>query len=300
MNYCIFRFEAVVDFIEVRIHTTRRNQGWKIQRALALHGISYVAPIEADGAGWASHFKLRLYDLRTFAALQSKLVTIDHEFPFDSPPRITMLEVAFDGYLKEMDALTNENHLAALAARMAYRVAAPVSTNTRIYRDGNGSPTAMPRHLKAIQRRMAEGWNVGIGDKTADQYQHVYLKTTDHTDKPIPFETHRARFEIRLASDSLPHTDIEPYRNFKFESLAQYISFRKEDADAVPLQQILVAGYADRASHRKAIPKRKGGGTRAYDMPADVELNQIVKRRLQHLTRRWSGASESAKISTKT
>jgi hypothetical protein len=269
--------------------------------ALDLYGISYVTPVLADAAGWASHFKVRLYDLRTFAALQSKLAAIEEKFPFASPPVITMIEVAFDGYLKDQVAPTNRDHLAALAARMSYRLAAPVSTNRRIYRDGKGSPTALPRTLHAVEHKMIEGWNVGIGDKTGDRYQHCYMKTTDHNKQPIPSKEHRARFEIRLAGAGLPHTDIESYRNFKFETLAQYISFRKEDETADPMQRTIVTGYADRASHRRSIKRQEGGGVRTAIMPSDEELNRIVRKRLQTLTKRWQksapmGAKRPRKI----
>lgn len=287
MDYRLFRFEAVVDFIEARIHTTARNHGGRMKRVLHLHGISYVDPVQPDAAGWSSQFTIKLYDLMTFSALQSKLATIAQEFPFAVPPTITMIEVAFDGYLKDPVAPTNHDHLAALAARMAYRVAVPVSTNTRMYRDGKRSPTALPRTLEATERKMAEGWNVGIGDKAADQYQHCYLKTTDQNKKPIPVEDYRARFEIRLAGAGLPHTDVESYQAFRFETLARYIRFRKEDATADLLQQAIIAGYADRASHRKSIKRHDGGGILTAIMPPDEELNRIVRKRLQTLTKRW-------------
>lgn len=257
-----------------------------MQRALALHGISYVTPVQADAAGWSSHFTMRLYDPRTFAVVRSKLAIIEKEFPFESPPTITMIEVAFDGYLKDTSA-PNCDHLAALAACMAYRLAEPVSDNRRIYRDGKGSPTAMPRTLQVLERKMAEGCNVGIGDKTGDQYQHCYLKMTDHNKKPIPTKDHRARFEIRLAGAGLPHTDIESYREFRFETLAQYVSFRKEDMNATQLQQAIIAGYGDQASHRKHIKRRDGGGIRTAILPRDEELNRVVRKRLQTLTQRW-------------
>lgn len=294
MDYSLFRFEAVLDFIEVQVHTTTRNQGWKMQRALALHGISYATPVQADAAGWSSHFTMRLYDLRTFAALRSKLAIIEEKYPFESPPTITMIEVAFDGYLREPPAPSNSEHLAALAARMAYRTARPVSDNRRIYRDGKGSPTAMPRTLQVLERKMAEAWNVGIGDKTGDQYQHCYLKTTDHNKRPILAQDYRARFEVRLAGAGLPHTDVESYRDFKFETLAQYICFRKEDESADQLQRAIVAGYGDQASHPKNIKRRNGGGTRTAILPRDEELNRIVRKRLQTLTTRWQRLAPGA------
>lgn len=289
MDYSLFRFEAVVDFVEIEIHTIARNQGWDIKRQCALFGVSYVTPVRADAAKWASSFTIRLYDPKNFAALQSKIASIGSVFPYAQPPSITMIEVAFDGYLKAVTNNATSGDLATLAARMAYRIANPVSTNSRIYRDGKGSPTAMPRALHVTARKMIEGWNVGIGDKTADQYQHGYLKTTDHTDKPIPVKDHRARFEIRLAGAGLPHTDAESWQSFKFETLARYISFRKEDETAAPFQQIIIAGYADRASHPKTIHNRAEGRTRTSRiMPADTELNRIVRKQLQRLTLRWS------------
>lgn len=286
MHYDQFRFEAVVDIIEARIHTTKRNQGWRIKRALALHGISYVKPVQPDAAGWSSYFTVRLYDPRTFTALQSKLAIIEENFPFQSPPTITMIEVAFDGYLKDSVASTNQNHLVALAARMAFRHAKPVSSNRRIFRDAKGISAAMPRSLQVLEHKMADGWNVGIGNKTDDQYQHCYLKTTDKK-KPIPTEDHRARFEIRLTGAGLPHTDVESYREFRFETLAKYICFRKEDESATPLQRAIIAGYGDQASHRKNIKRKDGGGFTTAIMPSDDQLNRIVRKRLQTLTKRW-------------
>lgn len=287
MDYSLFTFNAVVDFLEVRINTTARNHGGRMKRALHLHGISYVDPVQPDAGGWSSCFTIRLYDVRTFAALQSKLDIIEAQYPFESQPTITMIEVAFDGYLTDPVAPGNRDHLAALAARMAYRLAEPVSNNRRIYRDGKGSPTAVPRTLSGVSRKMVEGWNVGIGNKTDDQYQHGYLKTTDHNKKALPTKEHRARFEIRLAGAGLPHADVEFYRDFRFETLSKYICFRKENETASAHQQVLVAAYGDQASHRKNLKRRGGGGARTAIMPRDEELNRIVRKRLQTLTKRW-------------
>jgi hypothetical protein len=294
MDYSIFRFKAVVDFIEVEIHTAQKHLGGVMHNRCAIFGFSHITPIDANAGGWANTFTTRLYDLRTFAALQSKLATIGQEFPLTAPPTISMIEVAFDGYLKDPTAPTNRDHLAALAARMVYRLAAPVSENRRIYRDGKGSPTAIPRSLNAVERKMAEGLNAAVGNRTDDQYQHGYVKTTDHNGKPIPVENHRARFEIRLAGAGLPDIDVESYKDFRFETLAEYINFRKEDEAATLMQHALIAGYADRASHRKNIKRHEGGGVRKNIMPADQELNRIVRKRLQTLTKSWQRPAPGA------
>jgi hypothetical protein len=247
-----------------------------------------MTPVQANAGGWANVFTTRLYDLRNFAALQSKIASIESEAPFASPPTVTRIEVAFDGRLKDPAAPNNRDQLTALAARMVYRLAAPVSENRRTYRDGRGSPSAIPRTLQAVERRMGEGHNVGIGDKTGDRWQHGYVKTTDYNKKPIPVAEHRARFEIALGGAYLPHSDVGSYRNFRFETLARYISFRKEDETADPMQQVIVAGYADRASHRKNIKRRGDGGIRKNIMPADQELTGTVSEEMRSLSRRWT------------
>lgn len=290
MDYSAFRFEAVVDFIEVEIRTAQKHLGGVMHNRCAIFGFSHMTPINANAGGWANTFTTRLYDLRNFAALQSKLATIGQEFPLTAPPKVSMIEVAFDGYLKDPTAPTNRDHLDALAAYMVYRLAVPVSKNRRIYRDGKGSPTAIPRSLNAVERKMADGWNAAVGNKTDDQYQHGYVKKTDHNGKPIPVDSHRARFEIRLAGAGLPDIDVEFYKNFRFETLVEYINFRKEDEAATPVQQTLIAGYADRASHRKNIKRHEGGGVRKNSMPADQELNRLVREKLRELTRRWTPA----------
>lgn len=287
MDYSLFTFNAVVDILEVRIHTTRKNHGGHMKSELGKYGFSYFTPVQPDAGGWTSYFTVPLYDIRSFAALQSKLEVIQGKFPLASRPTVSMIEVAFDGRVDNSATTANHNYLAALAARMAFRLAEPVSTNRRLFRDRRGITAAMPRTLEALERKMAEGWNVGIGDKTDDRYQHCYLKTTDYNKKPLPVQDYRARFEIRLAGAGLPHTDIESYRDFRFETLSQYISFRKEDINASPLQQAIVTGYGDQASHRKTIKRRNGGGIRKAIIPRDRELNEIVRKRLQTLTKRW-------------
>lgn len=291
MNYSLFRFEAVVDVLELLIHTVKQHNGGKMKNALYLHGVTHVEPVQLGAGGLSSHFIVTLNDVRSFAALQSKLAAIQEKYPLESPPTVSMIEVSFDGYMERSGSPTDHDQLAALAARMAYRLAESVSNNRRIFRDKYAD--TMPRFLSALERKMADGWNVGIGNKYDAQYQHCYLKTTDRQ-QPIPANEHRARFEIRLAGVGLPHTAVNFYRGFNFESLAKYISFRKEDENATLFQRVIIAAYANQASHRKNIKRRAGGGALTSIMPADEELNRIVRKQLQTLTKRWQRPAAGA------
>jgi hypothetical protein len=287
MDYSSFRFEAVVDFIEIEIYTAAPTQGKAIQRKCKLFGITYAQRRGGRGSYAGKVFRIRLYDVKNFSALQSKIASIANEFPFARPAIVTMIEVAFDGYLKE--GLNGGGHyadLAMLAASMAYRVANPVSQNTRTYAGYRGSPQALPRFIEALARQIAEGRNVGIGNKRDNKYQHCYLKTVDRNER-LPAALHRARFEVRLAGTGLPNQNVDAWRDFKFETLARHISFREELDEATPFEHMLANAAADRASHRKSIKRRNGGGTRCYALPADVALNTIARDRLRNLTKRW-------------
>ena len=288
MNYNIFSFTAVVDFIEIEIHTASPTQGKAIKRKCSVFGISYAKRQGAKGSFSGSTFRIRLYDLKTFAALRSKIASIESEFPFARPPTVTMIEVAFDGRLNQDAHNTPGEPLATLAAHMAYYAAYPVSNNRRTYLGYKGSPQALPRFVHVLAREMAEGRNVGIGNKRDPLYQHGYLKTVDR-DEQLPTHQHSARFEIRLAGAALPHHDIEGWETFKFQSLTKHLSFREVPDDLTGLKRAIIDGYGSRASTKQAIKRRDGKGTRSKHLtPADKMMNAIVHERLRSLTERWA------------
>jgi hypothetical protein len=258
-----FRFEAVVDFIEIEIRTAAPTQGKAIQRKCKLFGVAYAKRHGGRGSYAGTVFRIRLYDVKNFSALQSKIASIENEFPFPRPAVVTMIEVAFDGYLKQEVNDAHGDDLAMLTASIAYRVANPVSQNTRTYAGYRGSPQALSRFIEVLARQISQGRNVGIGNKRDDQYQHCCLKTVDRNER-LPAELHRARFEIRLAGAGLPHQDIEAWRNFKFQKLARHISFRMGLQEATPFEHALANAAGDRASHKKTLKRRDGGGIRSY------------------------------------
>jgi hypothetical protein len=297
MDYKLFRFKAVVDFIEIEIHTAARANAGKIETKLRLSG---VEPIDEGAGNYATTFKIKLHDLKNFAALRSKIARIESAYPLTRAPTVTMIEVAFDGGYKKgtANAGATRADLLTLAARMAHFVANPAGgKKPRLFHDRKqGVDFDMPVTVESLARKMSKGWNVGIGnvesewtDQT-DQYHHGYFKTTDRKSQ-LPPPLHRARFEIRLAGAALPHQDIEGWQGFKFESLAEHLNWRKEGTAASPLQQLIM----DRpgASHRKDCKRHKGtvggkgGGTRAYIIPADKPLNDIARKCLENLTRGW-------------
>ena len=214
MDYSIFTFQSVVDFIEIQIETTRMTKFETIRKRCA---VSYAEPLDREfEGGAASIFKIRLYDVSNFKALLTQISNIERHFELVRPPFITMIEVAFDAYRDPGIGGGTPGQLAGMAARMVYRLANPVSVNRRTYDSYRHSPQANPRGLNSLAREMADGRNVAIGNTTDDRYQHVYLKVTDHNGIPLPPGEWRARFEIRLAGAGLPVQPLFFSPHFKF------------------------------------------------------------------------------------
>lgn len=51
-----------------------------------------MAPIDPDAGSYATAFKIRLHDLRSFAAPRSKIDRIDRAYQFARAPIATMIE----------------------------------------------------------------------------------------------------------------------------------------------------------------------------------------------------------------
>jgi hypothetical protein len=297
MNYSIFSFKATVDFFEVEIHTATRALASKMEKKLRLGG---VTAIDAGAGNYATAFKIKLHDLRRFVDLKAAITRIESAYPLSRPPVVTMIEVAFDAYLKDGQNGTADD-LAMLAARMAHFAANPADPeNIRLYHHRKlGVEFEMPFTVEAMARKMADGWNYASGNnyheetgtQQDDWTDHAYLKRTDRRQQ-LPEEDHRARYETRKGGAALPYRNIEAWRDFRFESLASCFSWRKEhdSGTAKPMQQVLMGRPG--ASHRKDYKRHKGtaggkgGGTVAYLLRADP-LNRIAEKRLQNLTRSW-------------
>ena len=296
MDYKNFRFEAVVDFIEIQIHTVDRTRGDIVKLKT---GVSYATPVDKTSGNSASIFKICLYNVKSFADLHDRVRCIELSVPVSSPTIITMIEVAFDAYNKlQLSPAAAAASLAEMAAHMAYHVANPVSVNQRTFHDYKGSGRAMPISIEALMRELADGRNVGFGNLKDDKYQHGYFKTTDCK---VPIEDqrqHRARFEIRLAGQCLPFANVEGWKDFKFESLAKYLSFRRQPDSPSKFREMMIDAYASKASHRRNTRRRSGGGTTAHIMPADADLNRIVRKRLQGLSLRWQTAEKGRENGT--
>lgn len=289
MNYSAFRFRAVVDWIEVQIQTEKTTNFQTVQRAfneaLCLPvGLNiWTKSHDANEGGAACHFSVRIHDVSRYSDIDNLLIKVCAKLVLKPGFKINKIELALDAYCDDP---------ATQAARFYKFMTHPVSDNRRMYHDHAGSVKAMPRTIEAITRHLSEGWQIGIGNKTDDRYQHIYFKTTDTHQGERQEVERRARIEVRLSGAALPCQTHYAWKKFKFETLAQYFRFTKLKDDLEPLIQT-TAEALDQIGERRArkrVHVGRDSGTRLHSRAtqADAELNSKARDALRKLSARWA------------
>jgi hypothetical protein len=311
MDYSKFRFSAVADWIEIEIQTEKSTNFMRVQKmfneALCLpEGQNiYIEPVSPNDGGGTCLFLVRLHDVEHYADIGRLLIKVGAELSLTPGFKINKIELALDAYC---DDLANQ------AARFYKFMTQPVSKNRRMYRDFKGSGKTIPRHFDSLVRHLSEGWQIGIGNKKDDRYQHIYFKKTNgvETDaetgeeraKPLPPEQWRARIEVTLSGAALPCQTAEQWAACRFERLAHYFRFMKLKDDLEPLIQT-TADAIDQIGERRARPRVHEGrhsGTRLHGKAtqADTELNSKVRNALRDLSARWKSTGIRGRPTRKT
>jgi hypothetical protein len=293
MNYKAFRFRAVVDWVEVEIQTIKTTNFQTVQRAfrealcLPENINIWVKAHDPNEGGGACRFSVRIHDVMRHSDIAKTLRIVTAKLPLSGNWLISKIELALDAYCDDP---------ATQAARFYKFMTNPVSDNRRMYHDHAGSVKAMPRTIDSISRHLSEGWQIGIGNKTDEEYQHIYFKTDDTHQGERREVEHRARIEVRLSGAALPCQTPEQWAAFRFEELAHYFRFTKLKDDLEPLIQT-TADAADQIGERRArlrVHEGRHSGTRLHSKAtqADAELNSKARKALSHLSARWESTGK--------
>jgi len=299
MDYRHLRFRAEVDWIELEISTIARTNFPAVQRALK-SALSmpeernpFVEARDAGSGGAASIFRFRLHAPKAWTSVASTLTQLDQKFPFANAAKVTAIEVAFDAYSKTESAA----RLAEQAARF-YKFCTLIvadDRNSRIYRDFAGSGASIPFHRTALERRLSDGWQIGIGDRSANRYQHIYVKTTDENGTALPQEDHRARIEITLRGEAVPYRNIDEWAKADFaKDLSMSAKFRMMKPNLDRLRTLMLNDNAFQVGERKqrwriAKDGKSYSGDRQFrpSTKADTVLNAKARDAFRELSRRW-------------
>lgn len=272
---------AEIDWINIEVAIQGTTNLKAIRRAVASATGQEKAFVDVMGEdpNSGSVFRFSIHDPNKFALVGAVLARLNQSFPFALPPTITAIEIALDDYRKGPEQVADWYYGLSVLAD---------TRNHRLYRDFKGSGQYMPRYRDSLVRKIAEGNQIAIGNKSADIYQHGYFKQTDHNKQPLPESEHRARIEVTLRQGKLPCTTLDDWAEFPFEQLSDYFRFRSPKSNLSDFDQMIIAG---RQIGEKVSRNRQGGGTRLNNplTKADPE-NETVRNALRNLSRRWKSA----------
>jgi len=202
-------------------------------------GIPYAAPLDKGSGGAATEFTLKIHDPTSWRSIHSQLERLTHDHPLAAPPEVIGIEVALDAYSKANDIAELQD-----MAKRFYRTSACMVSDVRRaaagYK-GSGKPLTTESD---ITRALKEGFNVYVGNKTASEVQHIYVKTTDNGGKPLRVEEYRARMEITLRGEKLPFRSLEEWESYGMTELSKYFKFRRLKEGLNPFVQEGLKGKA--------------------------------------------------------
>ena len=220
-----FRRKACVDWLDVRLRTSRPTQFQHVQSALEATGAGklYVDPIDPGPGGVADTFVVRVTDrlANNYAALSKALAEFSARYPLAHDPEIAAIEVACDF------SHTGEVERDVSTIAMTYRLQSSLLT------DGSKPRQFDPairknRFMDVHGERLDPLQNYREGNEWDDVSWQCYWKRTD-SGQPIPPNEWRARVEVTLQGDALKSTglvklaDLDGYR---FTNLAPFFRFR--------------------------------------------------------------------------
>ncbi len=298
MDYTCYRFRAVVDWIEVQIHTAQPTAFDAIKRQSRLPFVEPQDPAPFGKGKSATIFNIKIHDPENWAQVVKTVANIAKKYELSKPFEVVGVEVALDAIPRSGAASMLE--LATMAAHFAKHSTFP-QDNVRLYREGrnNGDFTFMPVSDKNTLRHLAIGWQHMRGNIDSHCYQHAYAKTTDHNKNPLPVDQHRARIEITLRGDNLLCKTLDDWKDFKFEKLAKpYFTFRKfktVENNTIPedgrmnMAKLRECIYRQQPSFgmRKTQREEPRGRLTRVNSVADGELSNHARHALQGLSGRW-------------
>lgn len=281
-----FRFEAVVDWIEIECVLTAPSNAQTLRRRL---DVPFVEPLDKSDGGAARRFRFRIHDPGCWSDV---LLIVEQLPPLAQTPVVTGVEVAFDAYGK---AVTDEV-MVACAVYMRRCDTRPASDNVRFggrwQGDVKGAST-----VTALIAGFSSGRTLNIGNRGAQRSQRIYIKQTDNGAVPLPVCRHRVRFENTFVGSGLEESNLpvtlDGWRHVRFEQLSRFYRFRESTERGDSVASLVAQRMLQIGERRKR--NRREGGVRLYARAtAASPLNEIARDKLRGLTRRWSSYSVSS------
>lgn len=272
------QIKAQVDFIDLYFEIGKTSTRHDIKKFLTEKtGIThYISEYETG-------FIIRLHDMNSLSVLRRRISYLRHfECKIDSF-KIMQIELAIDFYNFKHRALTT-------ALFKSIRLPSTVE-NIRVYKSQLGVFTPIPSTPHSMFRKLENGYNIGINHRDADEYWHLYIKTTDCNKQPLPENAWRIRAEKNIKSNILNQMDnrltnikrvlLDGFKGLNFTQLKVNSSkqFIEEYKNTVRAFGTEIPTYYDKYRHKNNLPE---------SMKKHGELNQLVSSAVHNLVRNFT------------
>jgi len=270
--------KAQVDFLDLYFEIDKDKTRHDIKKFLTEKtGITHYISEFKNG------FIIRLHDMNSIAQLRRRIQHLNHFQCKENSFRIMEVELAIDFY--------RFKHKALVTALLKSIRLPSTATNLRVFKSQLGVFNPLPKMPLTLIKKIENGYNIGINHRDADEYWHLYVKTTDHNKQPLHESEWRIRAEKNIKRNILGSMDnrlvslksilIEGFKGLKFTQLEatapQHLkALYRDSLQPFGLEK---EGYYDRYRHKRVLPEY---------IKSNAHLNQIVSSAVHNLIRNFS------------
>lgn len=272
------KVKAQVDFLDLYFEINKVSTRHDIKKFLTEKtGIAhYISEFE-------NGFIIRFHDMNSIDQLRRRIQHLNHFQCKENSFRIIEVELAIDFYRFKHKALVT-------ALLKSIRLPSTV-TNLRVFKSQLGVFNPLPKMPLTLIKKIENGYNIGSNHRDADEYWHLYVKTTDQNKQPLHESEWRTRAEKNIKRNILGSMNnrlvnlksilIEGFKGLKFTQLEatapQHLkALYRDSVQPFGLEQ---EGYYDRYRHKRALPEF---------IKSNTDLNQIVSSAVHNLMRNFS------------
>lgn len=270
--------KAQVDFLDLYFEIEKSSTRHDIKKYLTEKtGIAHY--ISEHGKG----FIIRLHDMNSLHELRRRIQYLDHYKCNKDSFRIMELELAIDFY--------RFKHKALVTALFKSICLPSTAENFRVFKNQLGVFTPIPLNPLAMMKKLKNGYNIGINHKKADEYWHLYVKTTDQNKQPLPECKWRIRAEKNIKQSVLSKMDNRLinlkgllFNGFKGLSFTQLINNAPQALKDTYKNSIQPFGMEQKIYYDKSRHKR----TLQEYIEKHADLNRLISNAVHNLLRNFA------------
>lgn len=272
------RIRAQVDFLDLYFEIGKSSTRHDIKKYLTEKtGVTHYISEYRNG------FIIRLHDMKSMNELQLRIQHLHHFDCNEDSFRIMEIELAIDFY--------RFKHRALVTALLKSIRLPHTAENFRVFKNQLGVFTPIPTAPLTLMQKLENGYNIGINRKDADEYWHLYVKTTDQNKQLLPESKWRIRAEKNIKHKVLNKMDnrlinfkrvlLDGFKGLSFTKLKNDApqtlkDSYKEKVKPFGLEQEI---YYDKCRHKRALSKHIG---------KNAVLNQLVSNAVHNLLRNFT------------